>query len=51
MKVAEKIKTHSSCSITIFKKSCLYEMMWKNVVDLYRPQMTIWCMCIAQWIP
>ena len=26
-------------------------MMWKNVVDLYKPQMTIWCMCIAHWIP
>jgi hypothetical protein len=25
--------------------------MWKNVVERGRPQMTIWCMRIAWWIP
>ena len=32
-------------------KSCLYEKMWKNIVQPGRPQMTIWRMCIACWIP
>jgi len=25
-------------------------MMWENTVELIRPQMTIWHMCIACWI-
>ena len=25
--------------------------MWKNIVELDRPQITIWRMCIACWIP
>jgi len=25
--------------------------MWKNVVEQDKPQMTIWCMRIACWIP
>ena len=25
--------------------------MWKNIVELGRPQMTIWCMRIACWAP
>ena len=25
--------------------------MWKNIVERDRPQMTIWRMCIAWWIP
>jgi len=29
----------------------VYEMMWKNTVDLDRLQMTILCMCIACCIP
>jgi hypothetical protein len=28
-----------------------YEIMWKNVVEPGRPQMTIWRMRIACWIP
>jgi hypothetical protein len=27
-----------------------YEIMWKNIVELDRPQMTIWRMRIACWI-
>jgi hypothetical protein len=27
-----------------------YEIMWKNIAELGRPQMTIWRMCIACWI-
>ena len=35
-----------------FKKNrTVYEIMWKNVVEPGRPQMTIWRMRIARWIP
>jgi len=27
------------------------EIMWKNMEERDRPQMTIWCMRIACWIP
>ena len=49
-KVVEKITTHSICSVT-FSKSC---PLWDNVekyVELDSPQMTLWCICIACWIP
>ena len=29
----------------------VYEIMWKNTVLPGRPQMTIWCMSSACWIP
>ena len=29
----------------------VYEITWENIVDLGRPQMTVWRMCIACWIP
>jgi hypothetical protein len=41
-KVVEKIKTHILFSITFFRKSCLYEITWKNTAHLDRPQMAIW---------
>jgi hypothetical protein len=50
-KVVEKIKTHISCSMTFSKHFEIYEIMWKNSVELGRPQMTIWCMGISYWIP
>jgi len=38
-------------AITFFYKKCaIYELMWKNVVEPDRSQMTIWCMCIACWV-
>jgi len=48
--VVEKIKTSISCSTTCFRKS-FYEIRWKNFVQPDRPQMTIWSMRIACWIP
>jgi hypothetical protein len=30
--------------------AAVYEIMWKNIVEPDRSQMTIWCMCIASWI-
>jgi hypothetical protein len=32
------------------KNQAIFEIIWKNVVDPGRPQITIWCMCIAFWI-
>jgi len=29
----------------------VYEIMWKNIVEPSRPQITIWRMRIASWIP
>ena len=34
-----------------FEKSAIYENMLKNIAECGRPQMTIWCMRIACWIP
>ena len=36
----------------LFAENCaVYEIMWKNIVELCRPQMTILCLRIACWIP
>ena len=45
----EKIKTHILCSITLNR--AVYEIMWKNVVDPNRLQMTMWRMRSKYWIP
>jgi hypothetical protein len=29
-------------SIFFFENSAIYEIMWKNFVELDRPQMTVW---------
>jgi len=34
-----------------FENRAVYEIMWKNIVQPDRPQMTIWRMPIACWIP
>jgi hypothetical protein len=53
-KAVEEIKMHILCSITFFFLSfdndAVYEMMWKNIVETVRPQMT-WRMRFACWIP
>jgi len=46
-KVVEKFETHVLCSITSFRQ--LYLLY--NIVERVRPQMPIWCMRIACWIP
>ena len=48
--VVEKIKIHFKLMI-FFKKRAVYEIKWENIVEPDRPQMTIWRMCIACWIP
>jgi hypothetical protein len=50
-KRVEKIKTHSACSVTILKIRTVYEKTWKNIVERGIPQMKIWRMHIACWIP
>ena len=51
-KVVEKIKTHILCSVSFFSENrAVYEIMWENIVEPDRPQMTIQRMRIAHWIP
>jgi len=49
--VVEKIETHILYSIIFFQNHVAYEIMWKIFVELGRPQMTIWRVRIASWIP
>jgi hypothetical protein len=51
-KVVDKIKRHILFSITQFSKNhTVYETMRKNIAQPGRPQMKVWCMRIACWIP
>ena len=50
-KVVEEIKTHIFCSVFCFENHVVYEIMWKNIVEADRPQMTVWRMGIARCIP
>jgi len=49
--VVEKISIHLLCPVTFFEIYAVYEVMWKNNVELARPLMTVWRMRIACWIP
>jgi hypothetical protein len=42
-KVVEKIKTHVLCSINFFfsENRAVYDIMWKNMIEPDRPQMTV----------
>jgi hypothetical protein len=41
-KCVEKIKTHIFMSYNLFSENCaVYEIMWKYMVQLDRPQVTI----------
>jgi hypothetical protein len=50
-KVALKINAYVLCSNYLKKNRAVYDIMWKNTVVPDRPQMTIWRMRIACWIP
>jgi len=50
-KVAEKMKTHSFCSVKFLRKSWRLWKMFKNIIERGRPLMTMWHMRIAYWIP
>jgi len=45
----EKQNTHFKCNISFNR--AVYEIMWKNIAEPGRPQMTIWHTRIACWIP
>jgi hypothetical protein len=49
--VIEKLETHILCSANFFENGAVYEIMWKNTVDWGRPQIVVWRMHIACWIP
>ena len=50
--VVEKIKVHILYPVTFFfENRAVYEIMWENILQPDRPQMTIWRMRIACWLP
>jgi hypothetical protein len=55
--VADKIvkKTKHTFHVQLLppplKNRVFFEMMWKNIVQPDKPQVTIWRMSIACWIP
>jgi hypothetical protein len=51
-KDVQKIKTlFCSTFFFFFENRALYEIMWKNIVKPGTPQMKIWYLRIACWIP
>ena len=50
-KIIEKREIHILKPRTFFENRAVFEKMWKNIVERDRPQMTIWRMRIACWIP
>jgi len=50
-KFVEKIEARVLYSITFSGSRAVYEIMWKNIAERGRPQMTIWRMRIAYWVP
>jgi hypothetical protein len=49
--VVEKIKPHILYSIKCVENRVIYEIMWKNIIEPGRSQMTTWRMRVACWIP
>jgi hypothetical protein len=48
----ENQTTHFVLLIFFFFENCgVYEIMWKNIAERGRSQMTIWLMRIACWLP
>ena len=50
-KFVEKIEAHFVFSNFFFENRDVYEIMWKNITERSRPQMTNLHMRIACWIP
>ena len=48
---SENQNTRFVFSNFFFLNRAIYEIMWKYIVEPGRPQMTIWRMLIACWIP
>ena len=50
-KAIEKIGPHNLWSVTFYLEyRVIYEIMWKNIVEPERPQMTKWRMRVACWM-
>ena len=49
-KFVEKSKDAFYVQYFFFENRTFYEIMWKNIVQPDRPQMTIWRMRITRWI-
>ena len=49
-KVVEKIKTGILCLVTFLENRAVYEIVWKNIVERGRPQMTIRHVHLVCWI-
>ena len=45
----KKFKKRILYSITVFRKSLLFEVMWTSFVEPDKPRMTIWRMRLACW--
>ena len=53
-RTCREFKMHIWCSkkkFFFFQKLCFYEIMWENIVKSGRPQMIVWHMHIASWMP
>ena len=50
-KVVGKIKKYYIFNTQFFENRAFYEIVWKNTVDPDRPQMSVWSICIAIWVP
>ena len=47
----ENQNTHFIFKNFVLEIRAVYELMWKTLIELGRPQMTIWRMRILYWIP
>ena len=50
-KVVERIRRNFCVDFFCFENPAVYEKMWEKFVEPDRPQMTIWRVLIAGWIP
>jgi len=46
----EETKTHILCSVNFSENRDPYEIIWENLAEPYKPQMTIWRIRAACWI-
>jgi len=51
-KSVENIERHIAESVIFVSENrAVYEIMWKNIIERGKTQMTIWRMNIACWVP
>jgi len=50
-KFVEEIRTHFVFNNVFFKNRAVCEIMWKNIIEPDGPQIAIWRMRIACWLP